>query len=107
MGIIARCEFIEANAEKAIGRYDLSGRQTTMSDSSTTILGIKGTSPDPAYLCDAMFMAGARGLGLSLDEEVPPEALEKIIEAAAMLVERLRHILKMTTSGGEELEIRN
>ncbi len=78
-----------------------------MSDSHTRILGTEGTSADPGYLCDAMFMAAARGLGLGLNEDVPPEALEKIIAAAAVLVERLREILKMTTSRGEERELGN
>jgi hypothetical protein len=78
-----------------------------MSVSSTTILGIEGTSPDPGYLCDAMFIAGARALGLGLNEEISPEAQEKIIEAAAVLVERLREILKMTTSPEEERELGN
>jgi len=79
-----------------------------MSDSSTTILGVEeGTSADPGYLCDAMFTAGARGLGLGLDEVVPPEALVKIIEAASVLVERLHEILTMTTSRWEERELGN
>ncbi len=47
-----------------------------------------------------MFIAGARALGFGLNEEIPPEAQEEIIEAAAVLAERLREILKMTTGRG-------
>lgn len=76
-----------------------------MSVLSTAIFEIEGTSPDLGYLCDVMFIAGARALGLDLNEEIPPEAQEKIIDAAAVLVEGLREILKMTTSRGEEREL--
>ena len=43
-------------------------------------------------------------MGFGLNEEIPPEAQEEIIEAAAVLAERLREILKMTTGrgGGKE-----
>jgi hypothetical protein len=78
-----------------------------MSISSTTIFGIENTSPDLGYLSDAMFIAGARTLGLGLNDVIPPEAQEKIIEAAALLVERLRETLEMTASRGEERELGN
>jgi len=78
-----------------------------MAVSSTTIFDIQSTSPDPGYLCDAMFIAGARALGFGLNEEIPPEAQEEIIEAATVLAERLREILKMSTSRGAERELGN
>lgn len=78
-----------------------------MSASSVSMFTAEGTSPELGYLCNEMFMAGARGLGLGQDEEISPAAQEKIIEAASMLVERLRQILWMTTHSGGERELGN
>ncbi len=81
--------------------------KATMPVSSATIFRTDGTSPDLGYLSESMFIGAARALGLGPNEEVPPEAQETIIQAATMLVEGLREILKMTTSCGEEPEVGN
>lgn len=47
-----------------------------MSASSVALFAAEGTSPELGYLCNEMFMAGARGLGLGMDEEISPAAQE-------------------------------
>jgi hypothetical protein len=84
-----------------IGRSVREVTERVMSASSGPLFKAEGTSPDVGCVCDAMFLAGARALGLGLDAEIPPAAQEKIIEAASMLVAGLRHIAWMTTNGGE------
>jgi hypothetical protein len=64
------------------------------------------TSQELDRLCYAMFIAGAQALGLDRHDELPPQAREKILIAAEMLVKRLRLIHKMLTNPGPEREPR-
>ncbi len=51
-----------------------------------------------------MFIAGAQALGLQPNEVIGREAQEKIIAAAAALVEGLRELVNMTAARREESE---
>jgi hypothetical protein len=70
-----------------------------MSVSSVTTVATESASPNVGDLSAAMFIAGARALGLQPNEVIAPEAQEKIIMAATVLVEGLREVLKMTAAG--------
>jgi hypothetical protein len=78
-----------------------------MSVSSVPLFTIEGHSLDVGFICDAMFVAGARALGIDLNDEIPADAQEKILEAAGILAEGLREILRMADGRGHVRELGN
>jgi hypothetical protein len=69
---------------------------------------IERYSPDVEDLCVAMFLEGARMLGVSSDSPMSLEAQARILEAAASLGEKLAMLLQMQShESGAEPEIGN
>jgi len=63
----------------------------------------EGLSPNVEDLCVAMFIEGARLLGIAFDGPMSLDAQEKILEAANSLSEKLAILMDIQT-GERELE---
>ncbi len=83
---------------------ELEESQKTMPVPAVSAATPEFTSPDVGDLSAAMFIAGAQALGLQPNEVIGREAQEKIIAAAAALVEGLRELVNMTAARREESE---
>jgi hypothetical protein len=69
-----------------------------MQKNRVSVCFAEGDSPDVEDLCEAMFIEGARVLGIAFDAPLSLEAQKKILQAACSLGERLAVLLEV---GGE------
>jgi hypothetical protein len=71
-----------------------------MRENCVSVSCAEGCSPNVEDLCEAMFIEGARVLGIAFDAPLSLEAQEKILQAAYSLGERLAILLEI----GSEIE---
>jgi hypothetical protein len=79
-----------------------------MPSNSISMFHAEGYSPNIDDLCVAMFLEGARVLGITSDAPMSLDAQAKILEAAASLGEKLAALLEMQgDESGVEAELGN
>ena len=78
-----------------------------MKEESMTGCCAETYSPEIEDLLDAMFIAGARALGLAVHERISTDAVEKILLAASSMAERLNTLLTLLNGAEGESEIGN
>jgi hypothetical protein len=78
-----------------------------MPENYVSASGADSYSPDLEDLCVAMFLEGARILGISLDAPISLDAQAKILQAANSLGEKLAILLEFQNAFGSASELGN